>query len=83
MTLNVARNTTVTGGVRYANFTVTAGLITDHLPVLERAIRDLYGFDYRIEGNEIFSKRALEQDDGRNQNGEEREYSDAKNFHQK
>ena len=29
-----------TGGVRYADFTVGAGMITDHLPVLERAIRD-------------------------------------------
>lgn len=28
------------GGVRYADFTVGAGMITDHLPVLERAIRD-------------------------------------------
>lgn len=27
-------------GVTFANFTVAAGLITDHLPVLERAIRD-------------------------------------------
>jgi hypothetical protein len=29
-----------TGGVTYADFTVGFGMITDHLPVLERAIRD-------------------------------------------
>jgi hypothetical protein len=29
-----------TGGVTYADFTVAFGMITDHLPVLERAIRD-------------------------------------------
>ena len=27
-------------GVRYADFTVGAGMVTDHLPVLERAIQD-------------------------------------------
>ena len=38
-----------TGGVRYANFTVTAGMITDHLPVLERAIRDKAARGKRLE----------------------------------